>query len=193
SLIATATWPAGPVEVTGMRTLKSPLLTAVSTRNIARLSVLSATGAFVAIMCTSSPFLLSMWSALLSGGHPELDLGAGARFAYDAAPTAGELGALFHGEQAQMAWQIQALVDHEAGAVVADFDHDPTVERRRRHSDARGMRMLLHVVEGLGPVLEHHGLDVVRKLVREPQVDVGFDSRMYSQCFEAVRDCLFEA
>ncbi len=55
SLIAVATLPADPVDVTGMRTVKSPRLTAVSTRSITLLSVLSAARALLAMISASSP------------------------------------------------------------------------------------------------------------------------------------------
>src|SRR6266851_3433871 len=196
SLIALATLPACPVDVTGMRTVKSPRLTAVRTRSITLGSVLSAARALLAIVfrLLLCPFLArDVVDWFLRGRHPELDLCSGPRLADDAAPAAHEQGPFSHGQKPQMAGDVKALVDHESGAVVGDLDYQSAVKGRGCHPDASRVGVLFHVRQGFGHILEDDGFQVIREVIRKVEVDVGLDAAVNPQPFEAITDCLLQA
>src|SRR6266702_1571765 len=90
----------------------------------------------------------------LTGGDPELDARSCAGFAVDSAPSTGELSAFLHRQQAEVAWHVHALGDHETCAVVGHLDADTTIDGRSCHTDARGMRVLLNVRQRFRNVLE---------------------------------------
>src|SRR5713226_899163 len=195
SLIAVATLPACPVDVTGMRTVKSPRLTAVRTRSITLGSVFSVARALLAILSSSSPFpFLALGVVPVSGGgHPEFDLGSRSGLADNAAPAARELGAFSHREKPQMAGDVKALVDHEAGAVIGHLDDEPAVKRRGCHPNARRMGVFFHVGQGLGHVLEDDRVQLIWKVTRKGEIDVGFDPGVDAHAVDAVADGLLEA
>src|SRR6266700_3992386 len=164
SLIATATWPACPVDVTGMRTLKSPRLTAVSTRSITRLSVLSAAGALVAIMFPSSPFCRCR-PRCSRRWYPELNLRAGARFADDAAPTAGEPV-----REPEIDVGFDARMPPHRCEPVADrfFEADGEVERLGAHRGQQPAERILDLLDGERQLVELRGLTLRVAVVADP-------------------------
>src|ERR1700694_414348 len=116
----------------------------------------------------ASPFLRSLSGrSLCSQAHryPEIDLGAGPRFALDATRTAGQLSALAHGDESYVAGDARGLRDHEAGAVVAYLDSNPPVHLLRHDPDPCRPSVLLHVGERLGDVLHHDRLDRGRDVI----------------------------
>src|SRR6266851_5204524 len=196
SLIAVATLPACPVDVTGMRTVKSPRLTAVRTRSITLGSVLLAARVLLAIVVRPLLFLFLSFSRCrrwsLRGGHPEFDLCSRPRLADDAAPAARELGSFLHGQKSQMAGHVEALADHEAGAVIGDLDDKAAVKGRSRHADARRVGVLFHVGERLGHVLEDDRFQLIGKVIGKAEIDVGFNAAVDAHPLDAISDCLIE-
>src|SRR5690349_23607090 len=92
----------------------------------------------------------------LGGGHaernPELDSGAGAGAAFDAAPSAGELGAFSDKYQAKVAGAVFDIGRVIAHAVVDDPDQAAILDVKELNRDGASPGVLAHVRQDLQDV-----------------------------------------
>src|SRR5665213_1789893 len=163
---ALATFPAEPVQVAGRRAEKSPRLTAVRTRIMTRGSTMFSATTLVAMCCDSSSFVrplaFPISAACLDSNadrDPELHTRSHARLALDAALTAGDLRSLANRHQPEVAWHVGGLGDDETFAVVSHHHADTAFSGAGGHTNARGVRVPLHVGQGFGYVFENDLLD----------------------------------
>src|SRR5207245_393568 len=187
SLSAAATRAAGPVQFAGMRAEKSPRLTAVSTLSV----TLGSTDSVVTARRANAD-LLPLAFALWSEWNPETDAGSGPGLAVEAAPSAREVRAFAHGDQAKVPGQMEALGHDEPGPVVGDDDADAAIHGLCSDAYARGVAVLLDIAQRLGDVLEHVRLHDSRECVRKADVQLRFYPGVLLECHRAVADRVAE-
>src|SRR6266571_2401330 len=184
---AAATRAAGPVQFAGMRAEKSPRLTAVSTLSV----TLGSTDSVVTARRANAD-ILPLVFALWSERNPEIDAGSGPGLAVEAAPSAREVRAFAHGDQAKVSGQMEALGHDEPGPIIGDGDADAAVHGLGSDAYARRVAVLLDIAQRLGDVLEHIRLHDSGKCVRKADVQLRFYAGVLLERHRAVADRVAE-